>query len=99
MRIASLYVYYRVRPDALDRAQALSRTLLDRIAQRLRVRGRLLRRCDEPALWMEIYESVADPAGLQATLEEECTRLDFVAVLLPGEVRHCECFVEMQPCA
>jgi hypothetical protein len=96
---ASLYVYYRVRSAELARARALTALLLDHMNTRFGVRGRLLTRCDEPDLWMEIYESVPDPAGFRAMLDETCAQLEFAAVLAPGQVRHCECFVETPPCA
>jgi hypothetical protein len=96
---ASLYVYYRVRAAELARARALTALLLERIHSRFGVRGRVLTRCDEPDLWMEIYDPVADPASFRAALDETCAQIEFAAVLLPDEIRHCECFVEQPPCA
>jgi hypothetical protein len=99
MGSASLYIYYRVRTPELARARALTTLLLDRIDSRFGVRGRVLTRCDEPDLWMEIYEPVADPAVLRAALDEACAQIEFSAILAPGQVRQCECFVESPPCA
>jgi hypothetical protein len=99
MGSASLYVYYRVRTAELAHARALIRQLLDRIDSRFGVRGRVLTRCDEPELWMEIYDPVVDPVGFQAALEEICAQIEFAAVLAPDQIRHCECFVESVPCA
>jgi hypothetical protein len=99
MGSASLYVYYRVRTVELARARALTALLLDRIDSRFGVRGRVLTRCDEPDLWMEIYDPVSDPTGFRAALDETCAQIDFATVLAPGQLRHCECFVEQPPCA
>jgi hypothetical protein len=96
---ASLYVYYRVRSADLARARALAALLLETINRRCGVRGRLLARCEEPDLWMEIYEPVADPAAFRAALDQACAQIGFAAVLAPGQFRHCECFLEAQPCA
>lgn len=96
---ASLYVYYRVRSDALERARALTALLLERIDRGFGVRGRLLARCDEPALWMEVYEQVPDHARLRAALDDACAQIGFTAILPAGEIRHCECFLETPPCA
>jgi hypothetical protein len=96
---ASLYVYYRIRPAERVRACALTALLLDRVDRQFGVRGRVLTRCDEPDLWMEIYEPVAQPAAFRAALDETCAQIEFATILAPGQVRHCECFLEPPPCA
>ena len=99
MSSASLYVYYRVRTSELVRARVLVCQLVDRIDRRCGIRGRVLSRCDEPDLWMEVYDPVADPEHLRAALDETCAQIEFAAVLAPDETRHCECFMEQPPCA
>lgn len=89
------FVYYRVRADAdHDDAHASIRAMQAALARRTGVSGRLMERRDDDATWMEIYESVADPAAFEAALrtETEAHRLeDFIE---PGSARHEERFVE-----
>lgn len=73
--MTSYYVYYRV--DAA-RVPALG----DRIAAAFQgieratgVRGRWMRRRDDPATYMEVYENVADEATFEAVLERETSAL------------------------
>jgi hypothetical protein len=95
----SYYVYYRVRPDCLEPARERVSQLLARLADRCKVQGRLLAKCDEPALWMEIYESVQDGVAFESTMHEEAVRVAFESLLAPGSSRKTECFVEPPACA
>lgn len=64
--MSSVYVYYRVSDPA--RLRPAAERLLAAVAAESGIRGRLLRRADDPATWMEVYEAVADPAVFLATL-------------------------------
>jgi hypothetical protein len=86
------YVYYRVRPDAMKAAGASVVQLLAAIERATGVRGRRLARCDEPALWMEIYEGVADRAAFEAVLAEAARAANLEAHLGSGSARTVECF-------
>lgn len=99
MGAASFYIYYRVQPERADHARTLADRLLDAIEQRCNVRGQLLVRKDEPLLWMEVYPAVPNQCAFEAALAAECERLDFATALLPGSVRHIECFMEPERCA
>jgi Domain of unknown function (DUF4936) len=90
----AFYVYYRVDPMAVGEARARVDKLFDRLQQRCGVRGRLLTKRDEPNLWMEAYEGVDDGALFEAALRTEAASLDLEAVLLPGDRRNLEAFVE-----
>jgi hypothetical protein len=88
----SYYVYYRIEPRREADARARAEALLAAVAHEHGVPGRLLRKRDEPALWMEVYEGVSDAAGFEAALERACAASGIVEVLLQGSVRRTECF-------
>ncbi|MEO1765666.1 DUF4936 family protein [Thiobacter aerophilum] len=87
------YVYYRV--DLRREAEAIAAVdqLLFEIAAKTGVQGRLLKKRDEPALWLEVY---ADVPGdwLEASLAAIAQRLEFARFLQPGSTRRVECFQE-----
>ena len=86
----SYFIYYRVAHPG--NASAVVRSLLARIRERYGIEGRLLEKCDEPALWMEIYEGVHDGAAFEAGLAELLDDLNFSLMLAAGSVRKTECF-------
>lgn len=88
----SLYVYYRV--AQLAEARAAVREIQTRLAAETGIRGRLLQKQDEPALWMEIYEQVADVAGFEAVLARLLDEKQFESLLQPGTRRTVERFAE-----
>ncbi len=45
------------------------------IHQQFGIRGRWMRRRDDPTTFMEVYEEVADPAAFEAVLEREGAKL------------------------
>jgi len=88
----SYYIYYRVaQPD--DASIAVSK-LQAAIRKRFGIDGRLLRKRDEPSLWMEIYEGVADGAAFEAGLASLVEDLGFSHILAAGSTRKAECFEE-----
>lgn len=89
----SLFVYYRVvdPQDAVVRARVGA--IQADVFAATGVQGRLLRRRDDPATWMEIYESVPDADRFEQALEAALARHDFAALLASGNVRHSERFV------
>jgi len=83
--LTSYYVYYRIEPA---RAAALGREIeriFAAVEQATGVRGRWMRRRDEPSTYMEVYEDVPDAAAFEALLERESATL--------GLQRHVERFV------
>ncbi len=79
------YVYYKV--DA-GRAAELRRAVTDlfkTVEERFGVRGRWMRRRDDPATYMEVYEGVEDEKAFEALLEREGAKL--------GVARKLECFI------
>ncbi len=86
------YVYYRVaRPDDAQTLD-LVQQLITALASRTGVAGRLLVRADDPGTWMEVYESVSDPAAFEAALARLLENSGFDAILASGSTRHVERF-------
>ena len=67
--------------------------MLASIEERAGVTGRLLQRQDEPMLWMEVYESVHDPARFEVMLADLLDTHRFSQFLAPGSTRKIERFV------
>ena len=69
------YVYYKVSPDRESEVRASVRALFSLVQKQFGVRGRWMRRRDDPTTYMEVYEGVADERGFDALLEREGARL------------------------
>jgi len=89
----SLFVYYRVNGAGDATVRARVDAVQSEVFAATGVRGRLLRRRDDPATWMEIYEPVADAAAFEQALDAALARHGFAALLASGDVRHTERFV------
>jgi len=87
------YVYYRVDPARAAAARETIAAVLASIEERAGVTGRLLQRQDEPVLWMEVYESVHDPARFEVMLADLLDTHRFSQFLAPGSTRKIERFV------
>jgi hypothetical protein len=87
------YIYYRVDPARAADARETIAAVLASIEERAGVMGRLLQRQDEPMLWMEVYESIRDPARFEETLSDLLDTHRFSQFLAPGSARKIERFV------
>ena len=85
-----MYVYYRIDPRHLDAAETPIRTLMVQLACRCAGSARLLKKRDQPLVWMEAYEGVVDPDAFERELAQAAYEYD-VGVFIDGE-RHVECF-------
>ena len=85
--MTSYYVYYRVDPAQRDELQERTEKLFALIESQTGVRGRWMRRRDDPATYMEIYEGVTDEKAFEALLEREGAKL--------GVPRKAEVFVSV----
>jgi IMP cyclohydrolase len=83
--VTNYYVYYRVAPARLATLKEEIESLFRSVEAASGVRGRWMRRRDEPSTYMEVYEGVGDEARFEALLEREAARL--------GLERHVERFV------
>lgn len=86
----NVYVYYRLDPHHADDAETPIRALMARLVCRCAVSARLLKKRDEPLLWMETYEGVVDPDTFTRELARAADEYD-VGVFIAGD-RHVECF-------
>jgi len=69
------YVYYKIAPDQLSRLREAVQTLFASIEKQSGVRGRWMRRRDDPSTYMEVYEEVQEAAAFEALLEREGAKL------------------------
>ena len=83
--MTSYYVYYTVEVGRVASLQEEVRQLFRSIEAASGVRGRWMRRRDEPATYMEVYEDVVDELAFEALLAREAAPL--------GLQRHVERFV------
>lgn len=85
------FVWYHVAGDPAAARGAVNGLMQD-IAMKTGVIGRLLMRPEVPPTWMEVYESVADAPSFDAAYAEAVAR-NGVAAHAP-EGRHLERFVD-----
>jgi len=65
------YVYYKVSSAQLAELRPRVQDLFRQAKLRFGVTGRWMRRRDDSATFMEVYEEVRDEAGFEALLERE----------------------------
>jgi hypothetical protein len=83
--VTSYYIYYRVEPARVPALRAQIERVFAAIERQTGVRGRWMRRRDQPETFMEVYEGVADAQAFEALLAREAAAL--------GLERHVERFV------
>lgn len=88
---AHIYAWYRVERDDEDTLRVI-RGMMARVACRTGIHGRLLRKQDEPRLWMEVYQGVPEPSPFLASLAQVADQCD-VGMFVDGR-RNEEVFVE-----
>jgi len=84
------YVYYRVDPASLPRVTQAVAALFESIERLTGVRGLWMRRRDDPATCMEVYDGVGDERAFEAALAD-LTR-SWAGL---GLERHLECFLDV----
>lgn len=73
--MTNFYVYYRVGADNLELLRTSVENLFDSIERETGVRGRWMRRRDDPSTYMEVYDGVADDKAFEALLAREAAGL------------------------
>jgi quinol monooxygenase YgiN len=69
------YVYYKLKPERLEAMRTAVQALFETMESECGVRGRWMRRRDDPSTYMEVYEDVRDAAAFEALLEREGAKL------------------------
>jgi hypothetical protein len=69
------YIYYRVDPQRLAPLRPAVMALFKKIEEAFGVRGRWMRRRDDPTTYMEVYEGVQDEQAFEALLAREAPAL------------------------
>ena len=69
------YVYYKLAPEQVPQLRGMVEGLFGAIEKQCGVRGRWMRRRDDPSTYMEVYEEVKDAAAFEALLEREGAKL------------------------
>ena len=91
---ASYFVYYRVAPEQEVRAMGCVEALLESVAAATGVQGRLLKKRDEPLLWMEVFEKVLLVAEFERALAHAVSHSGIEHALAAASGRKVECFLE-----
>jgi len=86
------YIYYRVDAAKTGPGAVAVEFLLDAVKRETGIAGRVLKKRNEPLLWMEIYENVADEAKFEWALAEAAAASGIANLLQAGSSRHTECF-------
>ena len=79
------YVYYKVEAGRVPFVGSIVNELFEKIERQFGIRGRWMRRRDDPSTYMEVYEGVKDAQAFEALLEREGAKLGFA--------RKLECFI------
>ena len=90
----SFYIYYRVDAAKTGACAVAVEYLFDAVQRKTGVRGRVMKKRNEPLLWMEIYENVGDEAKFEWELAEAVAGSGIANLLQSGSGRYIECFSE-----
>lgn len=71
------YIYYKLDPVGAAALRPAIEALFRAAERECAVRGRWMRRRDDPSTYMEVYEGVDDEAAFEALLEREGAKLGF----------------------
>ena len=73
--MTNYYVYYRVEEGSVDAFRLSVQDLFKVIERKTGVRGRWMRRRDDAATFMEVYEGVKDEQAFESVLAREAAVL------------------------
>lgn len=87
------YIYYRVQAGQSAELEQRVRDMQNSVRQNAGVVGRLLKKHQEPLLWMEVYEDIGDSTAFERALADAVSKFRLHQFLVPGSKRTTECFV------
>jgi len=90
--VPHLYVYYRVQAEDGDAAREAVAALQARLISFCGAAPRHMVRCEDGAMWMEVYEGVRQPRAFIDAMQD-CLSEPGLEILRRSE-RHLECFCE-----
>lgn len=73
--MTNYYVYYKLDPARASELRSGVERLFDAVERATGVRGRWMRRHDDPATYMEVYEGVSDAPAFEVLLDREARGL------------------------
>lgn len=83
-------VWYRVTHDGPD-TETVLRRMMARLACRTGIFGQLMKKRDDPGLWMEVYQGIADADAFEQHLVETADEYD--VDMFVADKRRVECFL------
>jgi len=86
------YVYYRIDQNDAPTLEPIVASMQARLRCQTGVTGRLLKKREEPSLWMEVYENVENAMQFEDALQRCVDRFEIEIFLGPDSVRKIECF-------
>ena len=86
------YIYFRIPAERAAAIETAIHHLQLAIKEQLGINGRLLKKRDEPNLWMEVYENLPEHSGFEDVLERLEAQIGIAELLGANEKRHIECF-------
>ena len=86
------YIYYRIAAEQAPHVTIAVQAIQSQIETRHGIRGRLLKKRNEPNLWMEVYENVPENVAFEGALTAAVLQSGIADFLSPDETRHVECF-------
>ena len=86
------YIYYRVQPQLSAAIESASQRIQLEIKTQLGIDARLLKKRDDPNLWLEIYENVPENSAFEDVLRMAEIASGIVDLLDSNDIRHVECF-------
>ena len=69
------YIYYKIDPGKAENLKGDIEALFSLVERQCGVRGRWMRRRDDPSTYMEVYEGVADETAFEALMTREAAKL------------------------
>jgi quinol monooxygenase YgiN len=69
------YIYYKAKPDQVAALRRAVESLFSKVEKECGVRGRWMRRRDDPTTYMEVYEDVKNEQAFEALLAREAPAL------------------------
>ena len=82
-------VWYRVTDDGPD-TETVLRSMMARLACRTGICGQLMKKCDEPRLWMEVYQGIDHAEAFELRLAQAAEEYD--VDMFVADTRRVECF-------